>query len=117
MDTTLKETLDGMQAQNHDIAAAQSAQGKQLDILVEQGAEIIRLLTPEKGDGPTMEELLGHIVGQLTELTGFARQQVKVLSAMEQNLPGDVARALMASTGKPAGRNGEGTGPEGGNRG
>ena len=117
MDTTIKEVLDGMQEQNHDIAAAQSAQGKQLDILVEQGAEIIRLLTPVKGDGPTLEEMLGHIVGQLTELTGFARQQVKMLSALEQNLPGDVARALAAGAGKPAGRNGAGAGSGEGNRG
>ena len=117
MDTTLKETLDELKAQNHEIATAQSARSGQLDILVEQGAEIIRLLTPVKGDGPTMEELLGHIIGQLTELTGFARQQVKMLSAMEQNLPGDVARALMASTGKHASHNGAGTGSDKDNRG
>ncbi len=117
MDTTLKETLAELKAQNDDIAITQASQGEQLAILIEQGAEIIKLLTPVKGDGPTLEELLGHIIGQLTELTGFARQQVKMLSAMEQNLPGDVARALTTSTSKPAGRNGIAAGPNGGSQG
>ena len=117
MDPTLKESLDELRAQNRDMALAQASQGEQLAILIEQGAEIIKLLTPVKGDGPTLEEILGHIVGQLTELTGLARQQAKMLSAMEQNLPGDVARALTTSTSKHAGHNGIAAGPNGGSRG
>jgi len=103
MDTNLKEALDEMREQIHGIAVTQNAHGDQLGILVEQGGEIIKLLTPEKGDGPTLEELLGHVVSQLTELTSFARQQVKMLSGLEQALPGDVATAVKAAGSKPAG--------------
>ena len=101
MDTILKEALDDLREQNHGIALTQNAHGDQLGILVEQGREIIKLLTPEKGDGPTLEELLGHVVSQLTELTSFARQQIKMLSALETILPADVATAVKAAGSKP----------------
>ena len=52
---------------------------------------ILRLLEPKPKDGPSLDELLGHIVGQIGELIGYAREQIKIMTRMEENLPGDVA--------------------------
>ncbi len=110
MSTTQKDTLAGIEQAVHGVAAAQKSHGDQLRMLAERQEEIIKLLTPEPKDGPTLDELMGHIIGQLTELIGYARQNVKMQAQMEQSLPGDVVRALAAdAVSQPAG-NGAGRG-------
>lgn len=106
MDITLKDTLDDIRQATHGIASLQQEHGKQLRLLAEGQAQIIKLLTPEPKDGPSLDELIGHVVGQLDELTGYARQIVKMQSKLEQNLPGDVARVVAAGPGTRAAGNG-----------
>ncbi len=91
----IEQTVDG-------IAATQKNHGDYLRMLGEGQQEIIKLLTPEAKDGPTIDELLGHIIGQQTELIGYARQNVKMQAQMEQNLPGDVVRAMAGAGASPA---------------
>jgi len=101
---TQKDTLVGIEQAVHGVAATQKTHGDQLRMLAERQEEIIKLLTPEPKDGPTLDELMGHIIGQLTELIGYARQNVKMQAQMEQSLPGDVVRALASdAVSQPAG--------------
>ena len=110
MDITLKDTLAGIRQDLQEIATVQRGHGDLLQVLVEGQREIIKMLTPEAKDGPGLDEMLGHIIGQLTELTGYARQIAKTQSDMEQNMPGDVARAIASGAGAAGGANGSGRG-------
>ena len=96
MDTALIETLARIERAVQDNASAVQAQEQQLRLLVAGQAEIIKKLTSEPKDGPSLDELIGHMIGQLSGLTGYVRQIVASQSDMEQNLPGDVARAIAA---------------------
>ncbi len=97
MSTTNTETLAGIEQGIHGIAGTQKNHGGLLNIIAERQEEIIKLLTPEPKDGPSLDELIGHVIGQLTELIGYARQNVKAQAQLEQNLPGDIVRALAAT--------------------
>ena len=97
MSTTQEDRLASLEQAVHGIAGTQKSHGDLLRMMVERQDEIIKLLTPEAKDGPSLDELLGHVIGQQTELLGYARQIVKSQAQMEQNLPGDVVRALAAA--------------------
>jgi len=94
MSTTKTETLAGIEQGIHGIAATQKSHGGLLNIIAKRQEEIIKLLTPELKDGPTFDELIGTMIDQLSELIGYARQNVKMQAQLEQNLPGDIMRAL-----------------------
>lgn len=96
MDPTLKDILTENRQTAHENASTLASQGDLLRIIVERQDKLIELLTPKKKDGPSLDELLGHMAGQLNELTGYNRQIVKMLGGLEQNLPGDTARAVAA---------------------
>ena len=72
MDTTQTETLARIEGAVQDIESAVQAQERQLHMLVQGQAEIIKKLTSEPKDGPSLDELIGHMIGQLSELTGYA---------------------------------------------
>lgn len=108
MSTTQEDRLANLEQAVHGIAGTQKSYGDLLRLLVEGQQEIIKLLTPEPKDGPSLDELLGHVIGQLTELLGYARQIVKSQAQMEQNLPGDVVRAISADTAAGKASNGAG---------
>ena len=97
MSTTKNDTLAGIEQGIHGIAATQKSHGALLNTIGERQEEIIKLLTPEPKDGPTLDELIGSMIGQLTELISYARQNVKMQAQLEQNLPGDIVRALAAA--------------------
>jgi len=94
MSTKQEDRLASLEQAVHGIAGTQKSHGDLLRMMVEGQQEIIKLLTPEPKDGPSLDELLGHVIGQQTELLGYARQIVKSQAQMEQNLPGDVVRAI-----------------------
>ncbi len=94
MSTSQEDRLANLEQAAHGIAGTQKSHGDLLRMMVEGQQEIIKLLTPEPKDGPSLDELLGHIIGQQTELLGYARQIVKSQAQMERNLPGDVVRAI-----------------------
>lgn len=79
------------------IAGRQKTDGDLLGMVAERQDEVVKLLTPQEKDGPSIDELLGHIIGQMTELIGYVREAVKGQKQMEQNLPEDVVRAITAS--------------------
>ncbi len=110
MSTKQEDRLANLEQAVHGIAGTQKSHGDLLRMMVAGQQEIIKLLTPEPKDGPSLDELLGHVIGQLTELLGYARQIVKSQAQMEQNLPGDVARAMTANTGAAPALNGTGRG-------
>ena len=99
MDTTLKDILTENKQAAHETASVLSNHGDLLRIIIERQDQLVELLTPKEKDGPGFDEILGHMAGQLNELTAYARQIVKMLGGLEQNLPGDVARAVVALLG------------------
>ena len=110
MSTKQEDRLANLEQAVHGIAGTQKIHGDLLRMLVAGQQEIIKLLTPEPKDGPSLDELLGHVIGQQAELLGYARQIVKSQAQMEQSLPGDVVRALAASAGAAPADNGTGRG-------
>lgn len=110
MDTTVIDILARIEQRVHGIESAQRGHADQIRMLAERLVEAIQLLQPAERDGPSLDELLGHMIGQLTELTGYARQSIKLQTSMEQNLPADIARALESGAGTPVGANGAGRG-------
>lgn len=109
MDTTTQEALAEIKKAAHENASIQASHGDLLRIIVERQDQLIELLTPKEKDGPSLDELLGHMAGQLNELTGYNRQIVKMLGGVEQNLPGDTARAVVALLSPKAVANGAAT--------
>lgn len=116
MDPILKDILTENRQAAHENASALATQGDLLRIIVERQDQLIELLTPKEKDGPSLDELLGHMAGQLNELTGYARQIVKILGGLEQNLPGDAARAVAALLSATTTATASGTGNGRGNR-
>ena len=110
MSTKQEDRLANLEQAVHGIAGTQKNHGDLLRMMVEGQQEIIKLLTPEPKDGPSLEELLSHIIGQLKELTSYSRQIVKSQSNMEQSLPDDIARAVASRAGGSASGNGAGRG-------
>ena len=110
MSTKHEDRLANLEQAVHGLAGTQKIHGDLLRMLVAGQQEIIKLLTPEPKDGPSLDELLGHVIGQQTELLGYARQIVKSQAQMEQNLPGDVVRAIGADTAASKASNGTGRG-------
>ena len=108
MSTKQEDRLANLEQAVHGLAGAQKNHGDLLRMLVAGQQEIVKLLTPEPKDGPSLDELLGHVIGQQTELLGYARQIVKSQAQMEQNLPGDVVRAIGANTAARKASNGAG---------
>lgn len=108
MSTTQEDRLANLEQVVHGMAGNQKIHGDLLRMLVAGQQEIVKLLTPEAKDGPSLDELLGHVIGQQTELLGYARQIVKSQAQMEQNLPGDVVRAISADTAAGKASNGAG---------
>ena len=108
MSTKQEDRLANLEQAVHSNAGTQKIHGDLLRMLVEGQQEIIKLLTPEPKDSPSLDELLGHVIGQQTELLGYARQIVKSQAQMEQNLPGDVVRAIGADTAAGKASNGAG---------
>ena len=94
MDKTQTEQLDRIEELAHGIAAAQGEHGNQLRMIAERLGEVVNLLTPQKKDGPGLDQLIGHMVGLLNELTSYMRQVVRGLDRIEKNMPGDVAREM-----------------------
>ena len=106
--TKQEDRLASLEQAVYGITGIQKIHGDLLRMLVAGQQEIIKLLTPEPKDGPSLDELLGHVIGQQTQLLGYARQVVKSQAQVEQNLPGDVVRAISANTAAGKGSNGAG---------
>ena len=94
METTQSGSPNPIDTALRAITSAQCDQGNLLRMLAERLEEVVQMLTPEPKDGPSLDELIGQVIGQQSELINYARTTVKMLAKQEQNLPEDVVRAL-----------------------
>lgn len=107
MSTTPKDdTLTRIEQQGQNNAETLASHGDLLRMNAERMEQVIKLLTPELKDGPSLDELLKTIISQQTEIIGYNRQIVEAQAQMERTLPGDVARALDPKPGDHAGGHG-----------
>ncbi len=63
MDTTQKEALAEIKELLHGIAGSLHGLGDLLRMLAERQEEMVKLLTPEPKDGPSLDELLATSSG------------------------------------------------------
>ena len=110
----MEAKIDAIDERQRGQAELQDTQAEQGRLILEGIRTILKLLEPKPKDGPSLDELLGHIVGQLGELISYAREQIKIMTRMEENLPGDVARSLASPSAPGANRGGRnGATPDG----
>jgi hypothetical protein len=83
-----------------------------LRLISEQLAIVIEKLTPEAGDGPTLQELLAELVARVGDNGALLRRVDRRTESMAMSLPDDVVRAMKGATG--ANGNGESTHPTNG---
>jgi hypothetical protein len=83
-----------------------------LRLISEQLAIVIEKLTPEAGDGPTLQELLAELVARVGDNGALLRRIDRRTESMAVSLPDDVVRAMKGPTG--ANGNGESTHPTNG---
>ena len=84
----LEAKVDAVDERRRGQAELQETQAEQGRFVLEGTQAVLRLLEPKPKDGPSLDELLGYIVGQLTEVTGHAREQIRIVTRMEGSLPG-----------------------------
>ena len=94
MDKAQTEQLDRIEELARGSAAVQGEHGNQLRMIAERVGEFVNLLTPQKKDGPGLDQLIGHMIGLLNELTSYMRQVARGMDRIEKNMPGDVAREM-----------------------
>ena len=90
----LETKIDAVDERQRKQAELQETQAEQTRFVIEGIRIILRLLEPKPRDGPSLDELLGHVVGRLTELLVYARGQIRIATCMDESLPGDVVRAV-----------------------
>jgi hypothetical protein len=83
-----------------------------LRFISEQLAIVIEKLTPEAGDGPTLQELLAELVARVGDNGALLRRIDRRTESMAMSLPDDIVRAMKGATG--ANGNGESTHPTNG---
>jgi hypothetical protein len=92
-----------------EMAATLIAHTQVLRLISEQLAIVIEKLTPEAGDGPTLQELLAELVARVGDNGALLRRIDRRTESMAMSLPVDVVRAMNGATG--ANGNGEGAHP------
>ena len=118
MATTSTEILDQLTAGQADIKAGQTeiietlnTQAQVLRLIAERLGVIIEKLTPEVGDGPSMQELLAELVVRVGDNAALLRRIDRRTESMAMTLPDDVVRAMKG----PPGANGNGANGNGAN--
>ena len=94
-----------LKAEQAQIASTLAAQSQVLRLISEQMAIVIEKLTPEVGDGPTMQELLAELVARVGDNAALLRRIDRRTDSMATSLPNDVVRAMKGAIGA----NGNGT--------
>jgi uncharacterized membrane protein YccC len=95
---------DELKAGQVEIAGTLEANGQILRLLSEQLRIIIEKLTPDVGDGPTLQELLAELVARVGDNGAFLRRIDRRTESMATTLPDDLVRAI----GRASGANGHG---------
>jgi hypothetical protein len=90
---------DELKAGQAEIAGTLEAHGQILRLLSEQLRIVIEKLTPEIGDGPTLQELLAELVARVGDNGALLRRIDRRTDSMATSLPNDVVRAMTGASG------------------
>jgi hypothetical protein len=123
MTTDVTEMLAKLTAGQDDLTAGQAqiigTLGRQTEILrliAEQLSLVLEKLTPQVGEGPTLQELLAELVARVGDNGALLRRIDRRTESMAMSLPGDVVRAMKAAIGAN-GNSGNGRGAANGSAG
>ncbi|WP_159013278.1 hypothetical protein [Acidisoma sp. S159] len=101
MATNVTEILDRISdgqneltAEQAQIASTLAAQSQVLRLISEQLGIVIEKLTPELGDGPTMQELLAELVARVGDNGALLRRIDRRTDSIATSLSDDVVRAM-----------------------
>ena len=119
MATTSTEILGQLTAGQADIKAGQTeiidtldTQAQVLRLIAERLGVIIEKLTPEVGEGPSLQELLAELVVRVGDNAALLRRIDRRTESMAMSLPDDVVRAMKGLLGAN-GNGANGHGPSG----
>jgi hypothetical protein len=104
---------DELKAGQAEIAGTMEAHGQVLRLISEQLGIIIEKLTPEIGDGPTLQELLAELVARVGDNGALLRRIDRRTDSMATSLPDDVVRAMERASGANWNGAAEGHGADG----
>jgi len=82
-----------------EIIAVLGMQGDVLRLIAERLGILLEKLTPEVGEGPTMQELLAELVTRVGDNAALLRRIDRRTESMALSLPDDVVRAMKAASG------------------
>jgi hypothetical protein len=95
---------EDLKAGQTEMAGTLATHTQVLRLISEQLAIVIEKLTPEAGDGPTLQELLAELVARVGDNGALLRRIDRRTESMAMSLPDDVVRAMKGA----AGANGHG---------
>jgi hypothetical protein len=90
---------DELKARQAEIAGTLEAHGQVLRLISEQVGILIEKLTPDPGDGPTLQELLAELVARVGDNGALLRRIDRRTDSMATSLPDDVVRAMKGAIG------------------
>jgi hypothetical protein len=82
-----------------EIIAVLGTQGEVLRLIAERLGILLEKLTPEIGEGPTMQELLAELVTRVGDNAALLRRIDRRTESMALALPDDVVRAMKGASG------------------
>ncbi len=82
-----------------EIIAVLGTQGEVLRLIAERLGILLEKLTPEIGEGPTMQELLAELVTRVGDNAALLRRIDRRTESMALALPDDVVRAMEGASG------------------
>lgn len=82
-----------------EIIGTLQTQGEALRLIAERLGMILEKLTPEVGDGPTMQELLAELVVRVGDNGALLRRVDRRTESMAMSLPDDIVRAMKGASG------------------
>jgi hypothetical protein len=88
-----------VKATQEEVGGILAAHGESLRLISEQLSVIIEKLTPEAGEGPTLQELLAELVARVGDNGVLLRRIDRRTDSMATSLPGDVVRAMKEASG------------------
>jgi hypothetical protein len=97
--TRILGAQDELKAGQAEMAGTIAAHGQVLRLISEQLGIIIEKLTPELGDGPTLQELLAELVARVGDNGALLRRIDRRTDSMATSLPDDVVRAIKGASG------------------
>jgi hypothetical protein len=90
---------DELKAGQTEIAGTLETHGQVLRLISEQLGILIEKLTPDPGDGPTLQELLAELVARVGDNGALLRRIDRRTDSMATSLPDDVVRAMKGASG------------------